>query len=183
MIENATKIDELLTKLRQGDNSALGLLYDLTNKQLYVLCYSYFGGREDSEDALSDTYLKVFENRHKFKGSNGFNWMYTIAINICKNKLKMQNKVIKFDLNNQNIINKLSDNNQIAVQDENGIIELSKKILDNTEFRILLLHAVNEYKFKEIAEIMNMVESTVRWKFNNAIKKIQKEYKRRYGND
>ncbi len=185
MTSNIKEINNLLLKLRQGDNSALDSLYEITNKQLYVLCYSYFGNREDSEDALYDAYIKIVENRQKFQGKNGFNWIYTITKNICINKLKKQKRVVKYDFTNQNTINKLSDNYNcgLSADDESGIIELSKKVLNEIEFQIVLLHAVNDYKFKEIADTIGILESTARWKYNNAINKIKKEYERRFGNE
>lgn len=185
MIDNSDKIDELLTRLRQEDNSALESLYDLTNKQLYVLCYSYLRNRDDSEDALSETYLKLMENCRKFSGSSGFDWIYTIAVNICKNKLKKNKRIASYDFSDPNVSNKLGSKSisEMTVDDESGIIEISKKVLSKAEFSIVILHAVNNYKFKEIAKIHNMFENTARWKYNNAIKKIQREYTRKYSDD
>ena len=63
--------------------------------------------------------------------------------------------------------------------DESGIISVSQKLLSEKEFRILILHAVNGLKFKEIGQIVGGLESTVRWQYNNAIKKVKSEYERR----
>ena len=63
--------------------------------------------------------------------------------------------------------------------DESGIVALSAKELNEQEFRIVVLHAVNNLKFKEIAELTGGLESTIRWQYNNAIKKVRNAYERR----
>ena len=84
------KVDEYLTRLRQGDSSALDLLYNASSKQLYSICYSYLHDPHDSADALSDTFLAIVKNIEKYRGESGYNWIYTIAkntsLNIIRNK-------------------------------------------------------------------------------------------------
>ena len=43
----------------------------------------------------------------------------------------------------------------------------------------MILHAVNDVKFKDIAKIVGGLESTVRWQYNNAMKKVRNAYERR----
>lgn len=174
-IEYREKIDYYLISLQNNNNEALNDLYDLTNKQLYVLCYSYFKNREDSEDALFDSYLKIKKEIHRFNGSNGFNWMYTITKNICLNQLKKQkhHELLEDEISDTSTIENSNDESSI-------ILEIAKEILNEHEFRVLILHAVDCYKFKDIAKITNSLEATVRWQYNNALKKVKKEYEKKY---
>lgn len=185
MVQTSQKelIDRYLLSLGQGDNSALDSLYDLTSKQLYALCYTYFNNRADSEDALSDTYLTVMKHIGKFRGTGGYNWMYTMAKNVCLNKLRKESRVLSVDFDDEETINTLNleRTEQPRFNDESGISTLAKKVLSEREFRILVLHAVSEYKFKDIASIVGGLESTVRWQYNNACKKVRTAYERRNG--
>ena len=174
------KVDEYLTQIRQGDSSALSPLYEQTAKPLYTLCYSYMRNHHDSEDALSETYLSVVRNIKKYKGKNGFNWLYTIAKNICLNMIRKNARVISVDYNDEETVNVLDLAQEAPqMQDESGIIAFSQKILSENEFRIVVLHAVNEVKFKDIARIVGGLESTVRWRYHNAIKKVKELWERR----
>ncbi len=174
-IEFRKQIDYYLMDLKKDNNDALNVLYDLTHKQLYVLCYSYFKNREDSEDALFESYLRVKKEIFKFNGSNGFNWMYTITKNICINQLKKQK-------HHEFLEEEISDTSTIdATNDESSIIlEIAKELLNDHEFKVLLLHTVDGYKFKDIARITGRLEATVRWQYNNAIKKVKREYEKNY---
>lgn len=175
------KVDEYLSNLRQGDTSALNSLYELTSRKLYSLCYSYMKNRHDSEDALSETYIAVVRAIDKFKGKNGYNWLYTIAKNICLNLLRKQKKEVLVDYADEETVNilNLSAEEEIKCHDESGIIALSQSILNENEFQVVILHTVNELKFQEIAKIIGGNESTIRWQYNNAIAKVKKEYERR----
>ena len=51
-------------------------------------CYMYLADRALAEDALQDTFLKVWRNMKSFEGRNGSSvktWIIRIAINTCKN--------------------------------------------------------------------------------------------------
>lgn len=177
----ASRTDEYLTRLRQGDRSALDLLYQATSKQLYSLCYTYTHNHHDSEDALSETYLSVMTNIDKYRGENGFNWIYTIAKNTCLSMLRRKSRVMSVDFDDEETVNTLHlpSDAPPSVYDESGIIALSEKVLKEQEFRIVILHAVNGMKFKDIAHLLGGLESTVRWQYNNALKKVKTAYERR----
>ena len=175
------KVDEYLARIRQGDSSALDPLYEATSKPLYALCYTYTHNHHDSEDALSETYLAIVRNIEKYKNKSGFNWLYTIAKNICLNMIKKRARVVSVDYDDEETVNTLGlgEENAPTIYDESGIIALSERVLNEKEFRIVVLHAVNDLKFGDIAKIVGGLESTVRWQYNNAIKKVKNAYERR----
>jgi DNA-directed RNA polymerase specialized sigma24 family protein len=65
------------------------------------------------------------------------------------------------------------------MNDESGIIAIAKRVLNEKEFRVVVLHAINGMKFKDIAKLTGGIESSVRWQYNNSIKKIKNAYERR----
>ena len=56
---------------------------------------------------------------------------------------------------------------------------MAKSVLNENELRVVILHAVNGIKFKEIARLTGGLESSVRWQYNNALKKVRNAYERR----
>ena len=174
-------VDEYLTRLRQGESSALDCLYEATSKYLYSVCYSYLNDPHDSADALSETYLSVIKNIDKFRGSSGSNWLYTIAKNICLNMLRQKKKTVSVDFNDEETQNTLHLESEAPPEavGESEIITVAKSVLNEREFRVVILHAVNGLKFKEIAKAVGGLESSVRWQYNNALKKIKSAYERR----
>ena len=175
------KVDEYLTRLRQGDSSALDPLYEASSKQLYSICYSYLHDPHDSADALSDTYLAIVKNIDKFRGDNGYNWIYTIAKNTSLNIIREKKKTISVDFNDEETVNVLHLESEDApkIEDESGVVAIAKRVLNEKEFRVFVLHAINGLKFKEIAKLVGGLESSIRWQYNNSLKKIKNAYERR----
>ena len=167
-----SQIDAYLMDIKKGNIASLGLLYDCTHRQLFGLCYTYFKNKEKSEDALSDSYLRIIKEIYKFKGKNGFNWMYTITKNVCLNKLKEDGRYTVEEYND----NLQTECKEEKVDDKASIIiNIAKMVLSDTEYKVILLHAMFGYKFKDIAKILGGLESTTRWQYNNALKKVRKE--------
>ena len=175
------RVDEYLTRLRQGESSALDELYGITSKPLYSVCYSYLHDPHDSADALSETYLSIVKNADKFRGSGGSNWLYTIAKNICLNMLRDKKRTVSVDFYDEETQNTLHLDSEAPpeVSEESEIVTVAKKVLNEKEFRVVILHAVNGLKFKEIARLVGGLETSVRWQYNNALKKIKTAYERR----
>ena len=175
------KVDEYLESLRQGESSALDWLYELTSKPLYHVCFTYLHDPHDSADALSETYLSIVKNISKYRGESGYNWIYTMAKNICLNMLREKKKTVSVDFQDEETVNVLHLESEDApkVFDESGIVAIAKSVLNEKEFRVVILHAVNEMKFKDIAKLMGGLESSVRWTYNNALKKVRSAYEGR----
>ena len=58
-------------------------------------------------------------------------------------------------------------------------IEFAKEILKDNEFRLIILHTFEGLSLVEIAKSLNKNESTIRWQYNNGLKKLRKELERR----
>ena len=175
------RVDEYLNGLRQGNSSALDCLYEITSKQIYSICYTYLHDPHDSADALSETYLAIVKNIDKYRGDNGYNWIYTIAKNISLNILREKKKSVSVDFNDEETVNVLHLEHEDAprLEDESGIVAIAKRVLNEKEFRVVILHAVNGMKFKDIARATGGIEASVRWQYNNALKKIKNAYEGR----
>ncbi len=76
-----TILEELLEKIVEGDQSSLATLYALTSKRVHGLIFSILGHREDSEEATSDTYIKIWNSSSHYDAgkSTVIAWICMIA--------------------------------------------------------------------------------------------------------
>jgi RNA polymerase sigma-70 factor (ECF subfamily) len=71
-------------------------LIDEYGNSLLRMCYLYFHDLQLAEDAVQDTYIKVYQNRDKFKGAcSEKTWITGIAINVCKSHLRRSRQRIQ----------------------------------------------------------------------------------------
>lgn len=175
-------IDQILLEIKNNDISRFETLYDLTSKQLFSLAYSYLKDVSSSEDILQDTYLKIINKINKFKGKNGFNWMYTICKNICLNYIKRQSKIQIVDVEDESYSKLFEYTQEEIIRDNLEILTLLEKVLKPIEYQIVISHAVDKIKLCEIAKMLKKPEGSIRWTYNNALSKIRKAYERKCNN-
>ncbi|MBO5350700.1 MAG: RNA polymerase sigma factor [Alistipes sp.] len=81
----------LVDRLKAGDREAQKELYDRFAGHLMSLCQRYMGGREEAEDLLHDSFLRVFKAVRGFewRGEGSLRgWMDRVAVNLCIEHLR-----------------------------------------------------------------------------------------------
>jgi RNA polymerase sigma-70 factor (ECF subfamily) len=72
-----------------GDRSAFDKLVWRHQDKVFNLCFRLLGENEDASDCAQETFVKVYRSLKDFRfGSSFSTWLYAVAVNTCKNKLK-----------------------------------------------------------------------------------------------
>ena len=85
------------------------------------LAYSYLRDRDEAEDAAEDAaqevFLRVYKSLDKIKvNSNPYTWIYTITVNLCRDKLKKK-QFFKWEyLNEESLIPRQNDPEQQVIR-------------------------------------------------------------------
>ena len=166
------EIDRALHRIARGDRDAVGEIYDLTHASVYGFILSILKNREDAEDILQDTYVKICTNADQYhEQGKPMAWILTIARNLSLMLIRSRKR-----------FQDLEDYEWEAITDERTdvkgedkiLIETLMKELKDEERQIVTLHAVSGLKHREIAELLDLPLATVLSKYNRAIKKMQK---------
>lgn len=100
----------IITYLEQGDKRALNLLYENYSSSLYGVILKITQNEEIAEDALQETFIKVWRNSSKYDSSKAklFTWLFRIARNTAIDKLRSFNnryqKEVQIDKSNVYIL-------------------------------------------------------------------------------
>lgn len=80
----------LLERLQRGDEEALAELYERLSRNVYALALQLLRSREEAEEVLQDTFLKLYRNPHGFQSDRGSAraFVYTVARNACLSRLR-----------------------------------------------------------------------------------------------
>lgn len=89
-------IDErLFERIRQGEQDAFRVLYEISYRPLYAFLLSYTQNAEDAKDLLQDTYIQVFKNCHMYhEKGNPMAWMMKIAKNLYLMQSREKKKAV-----------------------------------------------------------------------------------------
>ena len=79
----------LLTRLKAGDEQALGDLADEYGGKIYQLAFRYLRNREDAEEVAQDVLYKVYRKVDAFRGDAALSsWIYRITFNTAMSRLR-----------------------------------------------------------------------------------------------
>ena len=84
------EIEDLLGRVALGDRAAFSELYDRVSAKLYGVCLRVLKDRAAAEDALQETFVKVWRNadRYAANGLSPMTWLITIGRNTAIDALR-----------------------------------------------------------------------------------------------
>jgi RNA polymerase sigma-70 factor (ECF subfamily) len=176
---------ELIRLAQQGNRRAFEQIIFKYDKHVLNIAYSFRNNPDDAKDIYQEVFLRVFKGLKNFRFDSEFStWLYRITTNICityknRNKKEMHDS-IDTEINNGD--EKYSDympsenkTDELLLKNEtNKLIEDALNTLPAQQKMAFTMKYYNEYKIKEIAEIMSCNEGTIKRYLFNATHKLQK---------
>ena len=170
-------IDKLIKRCKKQKLDAQSQLYQLYKDDLFILCLKYCRNKEEAQDNLQDTFLEIFQKIKNYKGTGSFEgWMKRITINKAIDKYKGKRE-INFEIND-NILN----GTEITIENIETIpLEEILTQVQNlpSQYRLVFtMYELDNYSHKEIAELLNISESTSKSNLHRAKKNLQTKIQR-----
>nr|WP_206529334.1 sigma-70 family RNA polymerase sigma factor [Clostridium perfringens] len=156
----------MVSQAKKGDKDAFLSLIDENRLSIYRVARGILNNKEDIEDALQNTIIKSYEKIGILKKDEFFKtWIIRILINECNLILRRNKKTIFLD--------KLE--NEKSYSDDYGNIELTSVVNSLSEdLRITtVLYYFEDMSTKEISEMLNIAEGTVRSRLARAREKLR----------
>lgn len=169
------QLDEsLLLRIGQGDMEAFAELYRQTDRSVYAFALSILKNREDSQDVMQDTYLKIRTAASGYQAmGKPMAWICTIVKNLALMKLREQKRSIPMELPEEALPAQLQNSFETGGVD-GMVLNAALKLLNEEERQIVLLHGVTGMLHREIADILGIPLSTVLSKYRRALAKLRK---------
>jgi len=80
---------DLIARVRAGEPAAERELYDAHVDRVYRLAYRLVGDGDLARDVTQDTFIRVFERLHEFRGEAQLStWVHSIALSMSLNVLR-----------------------------------------------------------------------------------------------
>ncbi len=163
----------LIKKAINNNREAQKQLFEQHSPKMLGVCRQYVKDLHHAEDLLLQGFLKVFTNLHKFKNEGSFEgWIRRIMVNTCLSYLRKKNVV---DLSDEDYV----FNDSATESLENTSLEDIQKLIDQLPegYKMVFnLFAIEGYKHSEIAEKLDISESTSKSQLFKARKLLQQNY-------
>ncbi|MGB1042094.1 MAG: RNA polymerase sigma factor [Tenacibaculum sp.] len=173
-MNEADLISQLTSK--KHEERAFAKLLDLYQERLYWHIRKIVGTHENADDVLQNTFVRVYKNLSKFKQDSSLHtWMYRIAYNESIRFLEKEKKKTFSSL--QDVSDKfLGDlTEDVFFDGEEAQYKLQKVLseLPDNQRVVFNMKYYDNLKFREIAQIINVKEGTVKTHYYAAVKYIE----------
>ena len=170
------EIEQLVRRAKKRDPDAFTELMQLHEKDMYRTASAILPQDADIADAIQETILTVWEKIDTLQKNRYFKtWMIRILINKCKDILKQKKQVTYTDQMPETPF----------YEEEYAAKEWAQMLepLDNKYRLVILLYYMEGFNIREISDILDMKESTVKSRLQRGRKQVAElyEYKVREG--
>jgi RNA polymerase sigma-70 factor (ECF subfamily) len=170
----------LITRLKdpkQRDEAFRDLL-DAYKERLYWHIRKIVVTHDNANDVLQNTFIRIYKGIQNFKEKSSLHtWMYRIAYNESIRFLEQQKIKTSFNLDDDNAdyLNNLTEDvyfngDELQLKLHTIVSELSDK-----QQRVFQMKYFDDLSFREISEILNISENTLKSSYYSAVKTIEEQ--------
>lgn len=178
---------ELVKRAQNKDREAYRQLVERYQSRAYSLAFSILKNKQDAEDVVQESFVKVYLSIGKFKGESSFyTWLYRIVRNMSidvKRKLSREqvNQPDVESLNATDQVEANSANNSETFSPDYELLrkEKARRIAEvlndiSEEHRtVIILREVDGMDYQQIAQITGVSKGTIMSRLHYARKKLQ----------
>lgn len=140
--------------------------YEKYKNSVYSVIFNYVQNTEDTADLLQEVFIKLYATKDDFNSDEHMKaWLIRVSVNLCKNHLRSVKlrKIIPLE-------------EDLPFFDKEGDNDLIKIVFTLPErYRIPIhLFYYEDYSIREIGDILNMPEATVKIRLKRGREKLGK---------
>jgi len=154
-------LKEIIKRFKNGDDAAFEELYKETVRYIYSIVYAYLLSKEDAEDVVQNTYLKIYALRKRIDDEKSLMaYMKRIAINYAFKMMRKRQTL------------KIAE----PVSNDPEVKETAEEVLKNLEPQerlIMTLFYMDNASIKEICLLTGEKEGTIKSKLSRARDKLR----------
>lgn len=162
----------LIRRCIKGHPSAQRQLYERYQNQLFGICLRYADSEAEALDYLQEGFIKIFRDLKNFRAEGPLGaWMSRIMVNTAISKLRKKSWIRETHFNWEQLPAEEPEVDTGGL-DAEQLIQLIQELPPG--FRsVFNLYAIEGYSHQEIAQILNIGESTSRSQYQRARKILQ----------
>jgi RNA polymerase sigma-70 factor (ECF subfamily) len=161
----------LIAQCLKGSNKARYQLYHLYSKAMFNVCYRLMNNREDAEDMLQEAFIQAFTKLESFRNESSFGtWLKTITVHTCINALNKRKLDLKLT-DEMHRYETAEEDPEEALYTTQNIVEAMNQLPEGGRI-VFSLYLLEGYDHGEIAQILNITESTSKSQYMRAKRRV-----------
>jgi RNA polymerase sigma-70 factor (ECF subfamily) len=160
------------------DEARFEEIYHQHHRKVYTLCLRMLGNHEEAEDVTQDVFLQVFRKLHTFRGEAALStWLHRVTVNAvlmhCRRNKKRAAEEQTEDGDTDNMRPRRGERQGDAIIIDRLALEKAIVQLSPGCRIVFLLHDVEGYEHKEIADRLGISEGTSKSQLHDARRKLR----------
>lgn len=170
-----------------GEVRAFEVLLTRHRRPIFNFVLRFVGDRSTAEDLLQETFMRIIKGAAAYKRQAKFTtWLYTIARNLCVDNARRRKHRNHASLDapldrsedRSNLLDVLP-NSEFATDRQSANHQLYERMhraiasLSDDQREVFLMREVLDLPFKEIAEVIDVPENTVKSRMRYALEKLR----------
>lgn len=168
----------LVAEVARGDAAALRSLYVRHEVQTFNLILRLAGNRQTAQDLMQETFTRVWMMARTFDPDRGSfkSWLFTIALNLTRNEMgKKRYGVRHVEQEAADALASTADGPDVLLarsEDGRRVAAALRRLAPHLR-EVVVLKVYHQLKFREIADITQTPEGTLKARFHRAVAELR----------
>jgi RNA polymerase sigma-70 factor (family 1) len=174
---------ELISRIKEGDESAFRIVFDLYSSKLYAFSYRFLKEKEPCQEVIQEVFLNLWINRAKLDTQYPIApYLYTITrrltLNVLRHVTTSQSAMNKMWLNVKKVSNETEE--EVFLEDLSRFTEQVLSKMPKQQQLIFRMSRHQELSYDEIAEELNLSRNTVKNHLVAALKTLRTQFNKAF---
>ncbi len=168
---------QLIIRAQRGERSALNQLFSQWYGHVYNIAYRYFADADAAAEISQQTFLTVQQKLPQLKDPTGFRlWLYRTVINLCHNEVRQVVTRRHREGIAANGFGATTPGPDECYQREERarLVLAALQRLPAEQRTVLIMKEYEGLKFREIAELLDLSENTVKSRLYYGLQAMRK---------
>lgn len=163
---------ECVKRVQRGDTQSFEILVRRHQKTTFNLIYRFLGDYDEATETAQEVFLSAYRSIQQFRGDANFaTWLYRIAFNHASSRRKSLNSKLQrhVALEDEVVADCSADPETSAERREiQQCVQQALNSLDRDDAQIILLRDLQDVRYEDIAETLDVPVGTVKSRLHRA---------------
>lgn len=151
----------LVERAREGDSGAFRALYEAHAERVFRVAYRMAGEEDLARDLTQETFIRAFDRLEQFRGECAFSsWLHRICVSVSLNGLESHRRRRTRETDLETVAEPSAEP-EIGLEPQERLrLRRAVDELPGPQRAVVVLHDLEGFTHREIAEILGVAEGT-----------------------
>jgi RNA polymerase sigma-70 factor (ECF subfamily) len=169
---------DLVREVQAGSAEAFEQLYRRHGRRVYAVCLRMVNDPDRAEELMQDAFVRAWNAIGSFQHRSAFGtWLHRVAINVVLSDIRAEKRRSSRELLSGEL-DEFDREVQGAMPETRVDLERAIAGLPSGAKEVLILHDIEGYRYREIAELIGVAEGTVKSQLSRARRLVREVLER-----